>query len=43
MRDKMVELRVGIVVLLAVIIFVWGIIWVKEYKFRQERYSHKFY
>ncbi len=38
MRDRMVELRVGIVVLLAVIIFVWGIIWVKEYKFRQERY-----
>jgi len=38
MRDRTVELRVGIVVLLAAIIFVWGIIWVKEYRFRQERY-----
>ncbi len=39
MRDRTVELRVGIVVLLAAIIFVWGIIWVKEYRFRQERYT----
>jgi len=39
MRDRTVELRVGIVVLLAAIIFVWGIIWVKEYRFRQDRYT----
>ena len=39
MRDRSVELRVGIAVVLAVIILVWGIIWIKEYRFRQERYS----
>lgn len=39
MRDRLVELWVGIAVVLAVIILVWGIIWVKEYKFRQERYT----
>lgn len=39
MRDRLVELRVGIAVVLAVIILVWGIIWVKEYRFRQERYT----
>jgi phospholipid/cholesterol/gamma-HCH transport system substrate-binding protein len=38
MRDRIVELRVGIVVLLGIVIFVWGIIWVKDYRFRQERY-----
>lgn len=37
MRDRKVELQVGLVVVLAVIIFAWGIIWLKEYKFRQER------
>jgi phospholipid/cholesterol/gamma-HCH transport system substrate-binding protein len=39
MRDRSVELRVGIAVVLAVIILIWGIIWIKEYRFRQERYS----
>lgn len=39
MRDRLVEFRVGIAVVLAVIILVWGIIWVKEYRFRQERYT----
>lgn len=39
MRNRLVELRVGIAVVLAVIILVWGIIWVKEYRFRQERYT----
>jgi len=39
MRDRSIELRVGIAVVLAVIILVWGIIWVKEYRFRQERYT----
>lgn len=39
MRDRSVELKVGIAVALAVIILIWGIIWVKEYRFRQERYS----
>jgi phospholipid/cholesterol/gamma-HCH transport system substrate-binding protein len=39
MRDRSVELRVGIAVALAVVILVWGIIWVKEYRFRQERYT----
>jgi len=40
MRDRKVELQVGLVVVLAVIIFAWGIIWLKEYKFRQERYTY---
>jgi phospholipid/cholesterol/gamma-HCH transport system substrate-binding protein len=39
MRDRWIELRVGIAVVLAMIILVWGIIWVKEYRFRQERYT----
>ena len=39
MRDRSVELRVGVAVVLALIILIWGIIWVKEYKFRQERYT----
>jgi phospholipid/cholesterol/gamma-HCH transport system substrate-binding protein len=40
MRNKSVELKVGIVVVLAAIIFVWGVIWIKEYEFRQERYTY---
>lgn len=39
MRDRSVELKVGIAVVLAVIILFWGIIWVKEYRFRQESYT----
>lgn len=40
MRNKSVELKVGIVVVLAAIIFVWGVIWIKEYEFRQERHTY---
>jgi len=40
MRDRKVELQVGLVVVLAVVILVWGIIWLKEYKFRQKRYTY---
>ena len=40
MRNKSIELKVGVVVVLAAIIFIWGVIWIKEYKFRQEKYTY---
>ena len=38
--DRSVELRVGIVVVIAVILLVFGIIWIKEYRFNQARYRY---
>jgi phospholipid/cholesterol/gamma-HCH transport system substrate-binding protein len=40
MRNISVELKVGVAVLLAGIILLFGIIWVKDYKFNAERYSY---
>jgi len=40
MRNRKVELQVGLVVVLAVVILVWGIIWLKDYRFRQQRYTY---
>jgi phospholipid/cholesterol/gamma-HCH transport system substrate-binding protein len=40
MSKKTVELRVGLVVVLAIAILVVGIIWVKEIRFNQTRYKY---
>jgi len=33
------ELKVGILIILALIIFGYGIIWIKDYRFRAEHYT----
>ncbi|GAH71049.1 unnamed protein product, partial [marine sediment metagenome] len=33
------ELKVGILVILALVIFGYGILWIKDYKFRVEHYA----
>ncbi|MCK4223823.1 MAG: MCE family protein [candidate division Zixibacteria bacterium] len=40
MRDKSIELRVGVVVLLACAILIFGVIWVKGIRFDQTRYRY---
>lgn len=40
MRSISIELKVGTAVLIATVILVFGIIWVKDYKFNVEHYSY---
>lgn len=40
MRDLSIEVKVGTVVILAIIILLYGIIWVKGYKFHVEHYEY---
>jgi phospholipid/cholesterol/gamma-HCH transport system substrate-binding protein len=40
MDNRTIELRVGIVVAIAVIVLFLGIIWIKEYRFNVERYKY---
>ncbi|MBD3234940.1 MAG: MCE family protein [candidate division Zixibacteria bacterium] len=41
MSSRKIELRVGIVIFLAIIILGYAIMWLKEYKFNVERYQHQ--
>ncbi|MCP4631389.1 MAG: MCE family protein [candidate division Zixibacteria bacterium] len=43
MKNKSIELQVGIVIFLAIIILGYGILWLKEYRFNIERYSYAVY
>lgn len=40
MRDVSVEIKVGTVVIIAIVILIYSIIWVKEYKFNVEHYEY---
>jgi len=40
MRDLSIELKVGAVVIMALIILIYGIIWVKEYRINVETYEY---
>lgn len=40
MRDLSVELKVGLVVIVAALILFFGIVWVKDYKFNVRRYEY---
>ncbi len=40
MRDVSIEIKVGTVVILAIVILIYSIIWVKEYKFNVEHYEY---
>ena len=40
MRDLSTEVKVGAVVVLAIVILIYGIIWVKEYRFNVENYTY---
>jgi len=40
MRDLSIEIKVGTVVIAAIIILLYGIVWVKEYKFNVEHYRY---
>jgi phospholipid/cholesterol/gamma-HCH transport system substrate-binding protein len=40
MRNISVEIKVGVVVIVAAVILFFGIIWVKDYKFNVERYRY---
>lgn len=40
MRGLSIEVKVGTVVILAIIILLYGVIWVKEYKFHVEHYEY---
>src|SRR3972149_5127187 len=39
MENRSVELRVGIVIVLTLALLIWGITWLKGWKFNQERYD----
>ena len=40
MRDLSIEIKVGTVVIMAIVILLYGIIWVKEYKINVEHYEY---
>jgi phospholipid/cholesterol/gamma-HCH transport system substrate-binding protein len=40
MRDLSTEVKVGAVVVLAIVILIYGIIWIKEYRFNVENYTY---
>ncbi len=40
MRDLSIEIKVGTVIIAAIIILLYGIVWVKEYKFNVEHYRY---
>jgi len=40
MRDVSIEIKVGTVVILAIVILIYSVIWVKEYKFNVEHYDY---
>jgi len=40
MRDLSTEVKVGAVVVLAIVILIYGVIWVKEYRFNVENYTY---
>ena len=40
MRDLSIEIKVGTVVIMAIVILLYGIIWVKEYKINVEHYAY---
>ena len=43
MRDVSIEVKVGTVVIMAVVILLYGIIWVKDYRFNVEHYEYSCY
>ena len=40
MRDLSTEVKVGAVVVLAIVILIYGVIWIKEYRFNVENYTY---